>query len=81
VEVDSAVPWLPVWSSEMIVTKELRDVVKIGLRDINYDIGPFVTLIDNRWIFFFFPMGREIEITSWSGTQCRQNRHQPYRQY
>ena len=32
--------------SEMIVTRELRDVVKIGLRDIKYDIGPFVTLID-----------------------------------
>lgn len=30
----------------MIVTKELRDVVKMGLRDIDYDIGPFVTLID-----------------------------------
>ena len=30
----------------MIVTRELRDVVKIGLRDIKYDIGPFVTLID-----------------------------------
>jgi len=30
----------------MIVTRELRDVVKMGLRDIDYDIGPFVTLID-----------------------------------
>ena len=30
----------------MIVTRELRDVVKIGLRDIKYDIGSFVTLID-----------------------------------
>ena len=32
--------------SEMIVTKELRNVTKMGLRDIQYDIGPFITLID-----------------------------------
>ncbi len=30
----------------MIVTGELRDVVKMGLRDIKFDIGPFITLID-----------------------------------
>jgi G3E family GTPase len=30
----------------MIVTKELRNVTKMGLRDIQYDIGPFITLID-----------------------------------
>ena len=32
--------------SEMIVTEELRNVTRMGLRDIKYDIGPFVTLID-----------------------------------
>ena len=32
--------------SEMIVTEELRNVARMGLRDIKYDIGPFVTLID-----------------------------------
>lgn len=32
--------------SEMVVTRELRDVVKMGLRDIDYAIGPFVTLVD-----------------------------------
>lgn len=32
--------------SERIVTSELRDVVKMGLRDIKYDTGPFITLID-----------------------------------
>ena len=32
--------------SEMIVTTELRNVTKMGLRDIQYDIGPFITLID-----------------------------------
>ena len=30
----------------MIVTKELRNVTKMALRDIQYDIGPFITLID-----------------------------------
>lgn len=30
----------------MIVTNELRDVVKMGLRDMRYDIGPIITLID-----------------------------------
>jgi G3E family GTPase len=32
--------------SEMIVTNELRNVTKMGLRDIQYDIGPVITLID-----------------------------------
>ena len=32
--------------SERIVTRELRDVVKMGLRDIRYDVGPIITLID-----------------------------------
>ena len=32
--------------SEMIVTKELHNVTKMGLRDIQYDIGPVITLID-----------------------------------
>jgi G3E family GTPase len=30
----------------MIVTNELRNVTKMGLRDTQYDIGPFITLID-----------------------------------
>lgn len=32
--------------SELIVTNELRDVVKMGLRDMRYEIGPIITLID-----------------------------------
>lgn len=32
--------------SEMIVTQELRTVTAMGLRDIRYAIGPFITLID-----------------------------------
>ena len=36
----------------MVVTSELRDVVKMGLRDIHYDIGPFVTLVDGPSFVF-----------------------------
>jgi G3E family GTPase len=32
--------------SEMVVTRELRNVSAMGLRDIKYDIGPFITLVD-----------------------------------
>jgi G3E family GTPase len=30
----------------LIVTRELKNVVKMGLRDIRYDVGPIITLID-----------------------------------
>ena len=32
--------------SEAVVTQELRNVSAMGLRDIKYDIGPFITLLD-----------------------------------
>ena len=32
--------------SEMVVTRELRNVSAMGLRDVKYDIGPFITLVD-----------------------------------
>ncbi len=38
--------YLFVEPSEMVVTKELRDVAAMGRRDTVYDIGPFITLID-----------------------------------
>ncbi len=38
--------------SEMIVTRELRDVVNMGLRDLKYGIGPFITLIDSASFSF-----------------------------
>ena len=36
----------------MIVTKELQDVLKMGLRDIRYEIGPLITLIDGPTFSF-----------------------------
>lgn len=38
--------------SEMIVTSELRSVLSMGLRDIKYTIGPFITLIDSASFAF-----------------------------
>jgi len=30
----------------MVVTRELRNATSMGLRDVSYEIGPFVTLVD-----------------------------------
>ncbi len=40
--------------SEMVVTQELRDVMAMGRRDITYEIGPLITLVngpefDSQW--------------------------------
>lgn len=32
--------------SEMVVTRELREVAAMGLRDVHYDVGPLVALVD-----------------------------------
>lgn len=32
--------------SEMVVTRELRNVSAMGLRDVAYEVGPFITLVD-----------------------------------
>lgn len=32
--------------SEMVVTRELRNASAMGLRDVAYDIGPFITMVD-----------------------------------
>ena len=40
--------------SEMVVTQELLDVTAMGLRDIHYDIGPFITLVDGPQFGFMW---------------------------
>ncbi len=40
--------------SEMVVTQELRNVMAMGRRDISYEIGPMITLVngpefDSQW--------------------------------
>jgi G3E family GTPase len=32
--------------SEMVLTQEMLDATRMGLRDVSYDIGPFITLVD-----------------------------------
>ena len=46
--------------SEMIVTQELRDVTAMGLRDIRYDIGPFITLVDGPLFEFLWSERRSL---------------------
>ena len=38
----------------MVVTQELLDVTAMGLRDIRYDIGPFITLVDGPQFDFLW---------------------------
>jgi G3E family GTPase len=38
--------YLFVEPSEMVLTQEMLDATRMGLRDVSYDIGPFITLID-----------------------------------
>jgi len=46
--------------SEMVVTQELRDVTAMGLRDIRYDIGPFITLVDGSLFDFLWSERRTL---------------------
>jgi G3E family GTPase len=38
--------YLFVEPSEMVLTQEMLDATRMGLRDVSYDVGPFITLID-----------------------------------
>ncbi len=40
--------------SEMVVTQELRNVAAMGLRDIHYETGPFITLVDGPLFEFLW---------------------------
>ena len=47
--------------SEMVVTRELKDVMAMGRRDIVYEIGPLITLVngpefDSLWEYRSFLM-------------------------
>lgn len=51
--------------SEMVVTAELKSVVAMGRRDISYDIGPFLTLVngpefEGLWRDRYFLMAGQI---------------------
>jgi G3E family GTPase len=38
--------YLFVEPSEMVLTQEMLDATRMGMRDVSYEIGPFITLID-----------------------------------
>jgi G3E family GTPase len=40
--------------SEMVVTQELRNVAAMGLRDIKYETGPFISLVDGPQFEFLW---------------------------
>jgi G3E family GTPase len=44
----------------MVVTQELLDVTTMGLRDIKYDIGPFITLVDGPQFGFLWTERRSL---------------------
>ena len=46
--------------SEMVVTRELKDVAAMGLRDIHYDTGPFITLVDGPLFEFLWSERRAL---------------------
>jgi G3E family GTPase len=46
--------------SEMVVTREIRDVAAMGLRDIRFDAGPFITLVDGPQFPFLWSERRAL---------------------
>lgn len=46
--------------SEMVVTRELRNVAAMGLRDIDYETGPFITLVDGPLFEFLWSERRTL---------------------
>ena len=46
--------------SEMVMTRELRDVTAMGLRDIRYEVGPFITLVDGPSFEFLWSERRAL---------------------
>ena len=48
--------------SEMVVTEELRQVAAMGRRDIRYEIGPFITLVDGPLFGFLWQERRKLLI-------------------
>ena len=46
--------------SEMVVTQELRQVAAMGRRDVHYEIGPFITLVDGPLFGFLWQERRKL---------------------
>ena len=48
--------------SEMVVTQELRDVAAMGNRDVRYQIGPLITLVDAQRFPFMWAERQQLMI-------------------
>lgn len=59
--------YLFVEPSEMVVTQELHNVAAQGLRDIRYEIGPFITLLDGPLFDFHWQERRTLLLGQISG--------------
>lgn len=46
--------------SEIVVTDELRKVAAMGRRDVRYDIGPFITMVDGPLFGFLWQERRRL---------------------
>lgn len=53
--------------SGMVTTQELRDAASIALRDIAYDIGSFITLIDGPDFEYVWEERRDLLMAQISG--------------
>lgn len=48
--------------SEMVVTSEMRQVIAMGMRDITFDAGPLITLIDGPNFYSLWDQRRQLII-------------------
>ncbi len=53
--------------SEIVVTAEIRNVAAMGCRDIHYDIGPFITLVDGPLFGFLWQERRHLMLGQVNG--------------
>jgi G3E family GTPase len=53
--------------SEMVVTRELQDVAAMGHRDVRYQIGPLITLVDAQRFPFMWAERQQLMIGQING--------------
>ena len=53
--------------SEMVVTRELQDVTAMGHRDVRYQIGPLITLVDAQRFPFMWAERQQLMIGQING--------------
>jgi len=56
--------------SEMVVTQELQDVAAMGHRDVRYQVGPLITLVDAPRFPFMWAERQQLIIGQISGADA-----------